>query len=215
MIPTLRRYVRLLWFLLTLCGAGAGLAQPTNVAALRVEMNDATERVRQIVNQPVTRLPRRPGMQVGTFSPGWFHDGAVHPNFSRADVRATQERPYDKHAYVTSDLNPGFVFVGSQLEFNAQLKYFYTDRSVPKKKLTEPEMLEINRLFRIIGRCEEQLAAIEHPGVDAEAGADAGTGADAETVLVRVPVPRSRYILCGSAIAVVLLLYGVYRKWGR
>jgi hypothetical protein len=37
-------------------------------------------------------------------------------------------------------------------------KYFYTDRSVPKKRLTEAEMLEINRLYRIIGHDEEQLA---------------------------------------------------------
>jgi hypothetical protein len=36
-------------------------------------------------------------------------------------------------------------------------KFFYVDRSVPKKKLTEDEMLEINRLYRIIGQCEIQL----------------------------------------------------------
>ena len=37
-------------------------------------------------------------------------------------------------------------------------KYFYTDRSVPKKKLTEEEMLEINRLYRIIGQDQDRLA---------------------------------------------------------
>ena len=42
-------------------------------------------------------------------------------------------------------------------------KYFYTDRSVPKKKLTETEMLEINRLYRIIGRCEQQLVQLQAP----------------------------------------------------
>ena len=36
-------------------------------------------------------------------------------------------------------------------------KYFYEDRSLPKKRLTEVEMLEINLLYRIIGKCEEQL----------------------------------------------------------
>ena len=36
-------------------------------------------------------------------------------------------------------------------------KYFYEDRSLPKKKLTGEEMLEINRLYRVIGRCKEQL----------------------------------------------------------
>jgi len=58
---------------------------------------------------------------------------------------------------VTSDVNPGVVFVGPELEFNSMTKYFYVDRSLPKKKLTEAEMLEINRLYRIIGTCEEKL----------------------------------------------------------
>jgi len=43
--------------------------------------------------------------------------------------------------YVTSDLNPGVVFVGSEIEFNPMTKFFYIDRSLPKKKLTEAEML--------------------------------------------------------------------------
>jgi hypothetical protein len=49
------------------------------------------------------------------------------------------------------------------LEFNAQTKYFYTDRSLPKKKLTEAEMEEINQLYRIIGHCNDQLYDLEHP----------------------------------------------------
>ena len=39
-------------------------------------------------------------------------------------------------------------------------KIFYQDRSLPKKRLTEEEMLEINRLYRIIGRCTDQLASM-------------------------------------------------------
>jgi hypothetical protein len=50
------------------------------------------------------------------------------------------------------------AFPGDQVEFNSQLKFFYADRNVPKKKLTEAEMIEINRLYRIIGHCEEQLS---------------------------------------------------------
>ena len=42
------------------------------------------------------------------------------------------------------------VFRGPELEFNAMTKYFYTDRSVPKKKLSEAQMVEMNRLYRII-----------------------------------------------------------------
>src|SRR5262249_939427 len=134
-------------------------AQDTNAAALQKEMNDAKARVRQIVNQPVTRLARQPGMHVNVFTEGWFHEGASHPSYSTVDVRTTHELPYAQLGYVASHLNPGYVFIGAQLEFNSQLKYFYTDRTVPKKKLTEAEMLEINRLYRIIGRCERELAA--------------------------------------------------------
>jgi hypothetical protein len=36
-------------------------------------------------------------------------------------------------------------------------KFFYLDRSIPKKKLTPEEMVEVNRLYRIIGRCEKEL----------------------------------------------------------
>jgi hypothetical protein len=37
-------------------------------------------------------------------------------------------------------------------------KFFYLDRSLPKKKLTNEEMVEINRLYRIIGRCDNELS---------------------------------------------------------
>jgi hypothetical protein len=36
-------------------------------------------------------------------------------------------------------------------------KYFYLDRTLPKKKLTEAEMLEINKLYRVIGQCVVEL----------------------------------------------------------
>jgi len=42
-------------------------------------------------------------------------------------------------------------------------KYFFTDRLVPKKRLTEAEMLEINRLYRIIGHGERQLDELQNP----------------------------------------------------
>src|SRR5262245_5741481 len=93
----------------------ASTNKQSQIAALNVEMNQAMDRVRLIVNQPVTRLARRPGLQIRIFSPGWFHEGATRPNFNTADVRTTQELIYG-NGYVTSDLNPGVVFVGSQLE---------------------------------------------------------------------------------------------------
>jgi len=135
------------------------------IAAIKAQMNAAILRVQQIVNQPVTELQRTPDMQVWTYHPGWFHPGAMMPDFNRVDVRTTQEFPYSQQQYVTSDLNPGAVFLGSELEFNPMTKYFYTDRSVPKKRLTESEMLEINQLYRVIGRCQKQLSDLEFPMV--------------------------------------------------
>ncbi len=120
-------------------------------------MDDAIARVKAIVNQPVRQLARTPEMSVSTSSPGWFHQGAIKPDFQTVDVRATQDTQFDRRPFITSDLNPGVVFVGPETEFNPMTKYFYVDRSLPKKKLTEAEMVEINRLYRIIGQCEEKL----------------------------------------------------------
>lgn len=134
-----------------------GTNQPASTTDVKAELADAITKVKGIVNQPVTSLPRTPDMAVSTYSPGWFHPGALRPDFNTVDVRATQELNYARNEYVTSDLNPDVVFLGNELEFNSMTKYFYTDRSVPKKKLTEEEMLEINRLYRIIGQDEHRL----------------------------------------------------------
>ena len=133
------------------------------MAAVKAQMNDAIFQVQHIVNQPVTQLKRMTGMQVALYTPGWFHEGAIKPDFNTVDVRKTQQFDYDGHQYVTSDLNPGMVFLGQELEFNSMTKYFITDRTVPKKKLTEAEMVEINRLYRIIGHCEQQLDQLQNP----------------------------------------------------
>jgi len=135
-----------------------GTNPPASVADIKLELADAISKVREIVNQPVESLPRKPGMKVATVSPGWFRPGAEKPDFNRVDIRNTQKSPYDQNEYVSSDLNPKAVYVGPDLEFNPMTKYFYTNWSVPKKKLNESEMLEINRLYRIIGEDEDQLA---------------------------------------------------------
>lgn len=146
---------------------GANLANGSSVAeqiaAIKAEKNEAIFSVQSIVNQPVKHLKRTPDMNVRLFSPGWFHDGAVTPKFDTVDVRVTQEFPYVGRQYVTSDLNPGEVFLGDELEFNPMTKFFYTIRSLPKKRLTEVEMIEINRLYRIIGRCNQQLEELQNP----------------------------------------------------
>lgn len=129
-------------------------------AVAKAELDDAVEQVKAIVNQPVAAYPRTPGAPVSVFSPGWFHAGALKPDFNHVDVRASQQLQYDQYTYVTSDLNPGLMFSGQDCEFNPMTKWAYTDRTLPKKKLTESEMVEINRLYRVIGADVDKLASM-------------------------------------------------------
>ena len=138
-------------------------ADPQELAALRNKQLTAINRVKAIVNQKVRTTRRTDAMKVSVMQPGWFSEGAVAPDFNKVDVRTTQELPYAKLEYVTSDLNPGVAFPGRDIEYNAMTKYFYVDRTLPKKKLTDSEMEEINRLYRVIGQCEDQL---KHAEVD-------------------------------------------------
>ena len=188
--------------------------QEKQIAAINTEMNSAIEKVKAIVNQRVGALKRTPGMQVSVSSPGWFHDGATKPNFNTVDVRTTQETPYANKPYVSSDLNPGYVFIGSQLEFNSMTKYFYTDRTVPKKKLTEAEMLEINRLYRIIGECEKKLFRLQPPpeSVAEVANAENAENADTEPIRKYEPVTKGNYVKAAIGVSLVLIVYFVYRK---
>ncbi|HVT82373.1 MAG TPA: hypothetical protein VHM90_17145 [Phycisphaerae bacterium] len=143
-------------------------APPTNAKMLGIkrEFDQAVARVKEIVNQPVTMVQRTSQMKVGVFGPGgWFHEHAETPDFDTVDVRKTQSFDYARWEFVSSDLNPGVAFLGRELEFNPMTKYFYTDRTLPKKKLTEAEMLEINDLYRVIGRCVRQLQQqMDQPG---------------------------------------------------
>ena len=202
-----------LLLVLGLWGASPAGAQPSTnaqeeIAAAQSEMDAAIAQVNKIVNQPVTRLARTARMRVSTFQPGWFHEGAIKPNFNTVDVRATQESPYAKYEYVTSDLNPGVVFIGQQLEFNAMTKYSYQDRSVPKKKLSEAEMLEINRLYRIIGKCERTLNHLRNPEPDASTSADSAESASPGKA------PRLLNPYTGGALlfVAVLVLYFSYKR---
>jgi hypothetical protein len=144
--------------LLSACKSPAQRVRERN--ALQDEMDKAIEQVKEIVNQPVDQLRQTESMDVAMYKPGWFHKGANKPDFSHVDIRRTQEKSYAKHEYVTSDLNPGIVFRGADIEFNSNTKYFYDDYSLPKKMLTDEEMEEITRLYRIIGRCEAELAKL-------------------------------------------------------
>jgi hypothetical protein len=89
-----------------------------------------------------------------------IHPGAIRPDFNSVDIRNTQEAPYDRNDYISTAQHPDLAWVGRECEFNAMTKYFYVDRTVPKKKLTEEEMLDVNRLYRAIGRSEALLTEL-------------------------------------------------------
>ncbi len=144
--------------------AAPAATREEQIAAWQSQKDKAEQRVKDIVNQPITHKPRTQWAPIQIYSPGWFHDGAIKPDFNTVDVRSTQELPYERYDNVSSDLNPTEMFVGRELEFNSMTKYFYTDRSLPKKKLSETEMLEINRLYRIIGQSTAQLAQLQKEG---------------------------------------------------
>ena len=163
-------------------------------------------------NQPVHAYERTENLPVSVYSPGWFHDGASVPPFDTVDVRKSQELNYANKPYVTSDLTPGVVFMGRDLEFNSMTKLFYTNRNVPKHKLSEAEMLEINRLYRIIGHCNTELFRQQ---ASTEAAADQTAGTDTNTETVAPPpgligkiqaMPREKRALYGGIGIGVLLV---------
>jgi hypothetical protein len=191
---------------------GAAGNPEAQLAALRLELTNAWQRVVLIVNQPVQAYVQNSDVSVSIYRPGWFHAGAIRPDFDNVDVRKSQELTYTDQ-YVSSDLNPGIMFLGRDLEFNSMTKFFYVNRSLPKHKLSEAQMLEINRLYRIIGRCEKEIRRMQAPPEVVSSAADqvdsnaepasAPTGA-----LARIQsIPRqTRLVYGGIAIGVLIVL---------
>ncbi len=198
--------------------ANGPAGNPPDLSNPQAALDDAMTRVRRIVNQPVTTLRMTDDMDVFVLDSGWFHPGAIRPDFNTVDIRPTQDLFYAQHHYMSSDLNHGVCFLGSELEFNSMTKFFYTDRSLPKKKLTEAEMLEINRLYRIIGQCEKTIS--EQPGGVAGAvrasGGGSGSGASGGPMLDQTRNFLAEHIkVLATAAAVLFLLLMVvlnYRK---
>jgi hypothetical protein len=211
MIP-LRLYFLIGLCLSAFCYGVRVAAQPVpstaiDTNAVKAEMDNAIHQVEKIVNQTVPAYRRANGMHVGKFSPGWFHEGATKPDFNHVDVRASRETAeYDKTEYSTSDLNPGLVWKSRDLEFNANTKYFYTNRTFPKKRLTEAEMLEINRLYRIIGKCEQQLFPRPKPEPNADSDADTSAAPEKKRRLLNPYIGGPAIILLG------VLLIAIYKR---
>lgn len=184
------------------------------VAALQLELTNAWRQVIQIVNQPVKAFAASDNTPAAVYSPGWFHPGASTPDFNTVDVRKSQELIYATHPYVTSDLNPGMVFLGPDLEFNSMTKLFYVNRSLPKHKLSEAEMLEINRLYRIIGHCQTEIARLlTPPETDAAASSQDETQAEPTAptgVLASIQrIPREKRALYGGIAVGALIVIAV------
>jgi hypothetical protein len=203
--------------------ANSGGSPEEEISALQLEMTNSYQRVLQIVNQPVRTFPRTARMRVATYNQGWFHPGATKPNFNTVDIRQSQELVYATNQYVTSDLNPGVVFLGAELEFNAMTKLFYTNRSLPKHKLSEAEMIEINQLYRVIDRCELGIKRLQGPAAlvnakpivldEGDAETHAGGGGLVERIR-RMPV-ETRVLYGGSAIVLLVLAVSALRLVNR
>ena len=150
-------------------GAGVPLPHPYETtehaySRLSAERQSAVDSVIAIVNQPVPQIPMSPNLRPGWWGNGWFHEGASIPDYANVDIRVTQEVvQFMKYRFISSPLNPGVVFPGDQIEFNANTKLYYQDRNLPKKRLTQDEMVEINRLYRVIAKCDSQLALLKGP----------------------------------------------------
>ena len=124
--------------------------------AAQSEYDLTTRQVQAIVNQtPPTVVPPRGSTEVY-----WslYDPGAIKPDFNVADVVTGREAAKGDYTYMK--VRPGVFYRSTDCEFNPQTKFFYTDRSVPKKKLTDAENQEIVRLYRTLGKDETILTTL-------------------------------------------------------
>ena len=149
--------------------------------AARAEMDAAMGRVRGIVNQTPPTVPRPPP-DAESYHYG-FHPGALMPDFAHADLYSTRE--LWKGDYVNMDTAPGIFYRSADCEFNPQTKFFYTNRDVPKKKLTDAEIAEVVRLYRAIAADQLVLAALPQRLHDAQ-------GASADLLALNKQLAASR-----------------------
>ena len=149
--------------------------------AARRELEAAMGRVRGIVNQTPPTVPRPP-LGAESYHYG-FHPGALTPDFAHADLYSTRE--LWKGDYVNMDTAPGVFYRSADCEFNPQTKFFYTNRDVPKKKLTDAEIAEVVRLYRAIAADQGVLAALPQRLHDAQ-------GASADLLALNKQLAASR-----------------------
>jgi hypothetical protein len=90
------------------------------VAADTLEMNQAVDRVKEIVNRPAPFVAPKDGMRITWWDGSWFHPGADTPDYLTVDVSKTRENPYQGYDYVGTNLHPDMVFAARDLEFNSR-----------------------------------------------------------------------------------------------
>jgi hypothetical protein len=193
-----------------LAGTSTGPLTP-DYANPKATLDASMARVRSIVNQPVTQLQITPGMRYSEY-PYWFHPGAMRPDFNNVDVRATQKLDYADSQYVSSDLNPGVCFLGAELEFNSMTKFFYADRTLPKKRLTDDEMQEINRLYRIIGQCEQKLGQTSTRDVASDSGRAQAAATEVKSVVAFLSAHKTAAVTAAAGLLLVSMAILNYRK---
>lgn len=186
------------------------------IAALQLQLTNAWHQVEAIVCQPPPTYQRDDSYRISIY-PYWFHPGAETPDFNNVDVRKSQDLHYANQEWVSSDITPTMMWHGNDLEFNAMTKLFYTNRNMPKKRLTEAEMLQINSLYRTIGHCQAAIEQLQpHPAAEtaaADTQDDAnGTNAPPAAIAAIERIPQQTRILYGSiAIGTLLVLVIIFR----
>ena len=134
---------------------GSGKASPTpfvDATVTRAAMDAAVKRIQTIVNQVPPAVPKPPGTESWNYG---FHPGATKPDFDNTDIVSGRELwPHD---FIDMQGSPNVYYHGPDCEFNSQTKFFYTNRELPKKRLTELEIAELVRLYRFLGRCQREL----------------------------------------------------------
>lgn len=120
--------------------------------ATRAAMDVAIQRVQAIVNQVPPAVSKPTGAESWNYG---FHPGATKPDFDSTDIVSGRELwPHD---YIDMQGSPNVYYRGTDCEFNSQTKFFYTNRAVPKKRLTDVEYQELVRLYRFLGKCQRDL----------------------------------------------------------
>jgi hypothetical protein len=117
------------------------------------ELQTVTQQIQAIVNQTPTTRPDKIG---GTIWIG-FHDGAIKPKLKFI----TLEQLKAGREFYTADTAwmqgaPNVFYVAREIEFNPMTKYFYTDRTKAKKRLSEAEYDQLLPLYHRLGDLEAQ-----------------------------------------------------------